>query len=208
MGGNSKVAFDETLFKYAELYTPFDRVVVYNRADEYLCKMKLKNKPISFKMADREALLNNENIVNINPPKLYAGMNVYTLDSTNKRILQSLSYNQVSVVLTNTEDDVSETAEPISLQEYTPGLVYTVSNGLEPIESAIMIKYYAMNYEDVQITKLLYQTIKPFFKSCNRSLFKLDSTGIVQNEYGELTYNGEILNTPINTFSSEDVLLM
>lgn len=204
----SVVYFDESLFKYAELYDTFDRVTVFNRADLYLCKRKLTNIPISYKLSNDFALMNNERIANINPPKLFAGTNIYTLDSINKRINKSESYNQIAVVLTNTEDDVSKAAIPISLDEFKLNTIYTTSGELEPIESAIMIKYYAVNNADVQITKMLMKTIKPFFNRDRRGWFKVDTTGIVQNEYGELTLNGEILNTPINNFSSDEILAL
>lgn len=200
--------FDETIFTTAETFIPFNRVNVYNRADEYLatrsrlqinsdseCEPR-KNQTrtivlpignaISESTADEKSKLANA-IVNLNPRKPCRGINMYTFNITNTRIEKTINFNQITVA-------DSENHTPIFIGEHIPESIYTVGD-LTNFESAIMVKYFAINHANVCISRHLYTSIVKYFDT-KREWFNYLPIGVIQKKNKELVYQNRIINVP------------
>lgn len=191
--------YDETIFTDGRSLQKFSQVNAFNRADTYLLELN-GIAAIGYKCDGRTEKSTNS-IANINPRQPCRGINIYTLNMLNKKISQVEPFNQITIF--NGEDGV-----PVDLFEYTPETIYTIGQ-LTSIESAIIIKYYAINNENVTITSALYNFIKPHIQD-QRSWFKNISdidVGFVQNDNKELLHNSQIVSMPINTFSGPEIHL-
>lgn len=170
--------FDETLFVDARSILDFIknsktpskyRVNVWNHVDMYLlnnfnikftmhgCESSSSssvnpNSDLLFEIDDDEAL----KIININPIKPCIGTNIYTIDMYNKKINQTEFFHQIEVV----DENLIELQKymPVSLDSYQPDVVYNMGL-LTPLETALMLKYYAINNDKVRITRLLYNKV-------------------------------------------------
>ncbi|ATY70244.1 GrBNV gp97-like protein [Tomelloso virus] len=182
--------FDETIFTFGESFSDFTRVNVYNDADAYL----VKRQGIEY---GQDCLpRTNEKIANLNPRSVCAGTNMYSMDPTNKPIKKMVNFNQINVYN-------GETTMPMKIGEHQPGQIYTVGQ-LTSFESAIMLKYYAVNNSDVYITNHLHSFVSKHFID-HRAWFNHLPIGIVQNHKKELILNGDIVNVPILSFASDPV---
>ncbi|AYP97960.1 GrBNV gp97-like protein-like protein [Mauternbach virus] len=210
--------FDESIFTTGESFLPFSHVNVYNRADAYLVEKvklqvgfddecvynELKSKNVNMlemsanltKMNDKQTNKLDTLSINLNPRKPCRGINVYSFNLANNRIEKTINFNQVYV-----SDGISN--NPITIADYVPETIYTVGE-LTPFESAIMIKYYAINNADVSITRHLYNTIEQYFDNV-REWFNYKPIGVIQNSNGELLYKNEIINVPNITISDEEM---
>lgn len=194
--------FDETIFTYGESLTDFSKINVFNKADSYLvqkqgidvgdsCTPVDNNNSNSFKST-------GEIIVNLNPRGACMGLNLYSLMPTNKKIKKLVSFNQISVF-------DGETTTPIEIGEHKSGEIYSVGL-LTKFESAIMLKYFAINNSDVYITRHLYNFVKKYFQD-TREWFNYNSIGVVQNHNNELMFEDEIINVPNVTIYSDAVII-
>lgn len=193
--------FDETIFTHGESFSMYSKINVYNNADAFLVSkqnIKVGDNCTPFDSNNDEPSKDDEFIVNLNPRGECMGINFYSLMPMNKQIKKLTPFNQISIY-------DGETTTPLVIDEHKSGSIYTVGQ-LTPFESAIMLKYYAINNSDVYITKHLYALVKDLFQD-SRAWFNYNSVGIVQNYNKELIFNNEILNVPILTFSSNAVTL-
>lgn len=195
--------YDETIFTDARTLLKYNNTEVnaFNRADIYL--LERANISIGSKCDGRntessEDDQSNATVVNLNPRRPCRGINIYTLSIVNKKISQVEPFNQITVFQ-------GESNTPLSLNEYIPNTIYTVGN-LTSFESAILIKYYAINNKNVTITRDLYTFIRKHFQD-QRSWFNYNDVGIIQNENKELIQNMDIVYIPINTISGPEMLL-
>lgn len=183
-------------------------IIVSNRADKYLIEqrhnMVADNKPCR----TIESILDNDDnsricdIININPKIPCIGSNIYTMNMTNAHIQQVEKFNQIEII---ENEDIPTTF--IDLEEYNPDTVYQLSHKLTAFESAIMIKYYAINNSNVKITRLLGNAIYRYFVD-KRSWFKHSPNGIIQNHYSELLLNGELVDIPLLDISGPSISLV
>lgn len=183
--------FDETIFTFGESISPYKKINVFNTADAFL--VARQNIQVGYDCATTEESDNTPS-VNLNPRGPCMGINIYSLGSLNKKIEKCVDFNQISVY-------DGETTLDLKVGDHIPGSIYTVGS-LSPFESAIMIKFYAINHSDVYITRHLYNYIKKYFQD-NRSWFNYNSLGIVQNDQKELIFEDDIINVPINTLSGD-----
>lgn len=179
--------FDETIFTYGESLYKYPQINAYNAADEYL----LKRQNILVGNADNAKLG-----ANLNPRTPSLGIDIYSMDNKNVRIESVVPFNQILIY-------DGDTTTPITIEEHVPGRIYTVGT-LTPLESAIMLKFYAVNFSDVYITKHLYIYAAPYFQD-DRGWFRNTSIGVIQNDKKELIMDNQILNIPPLNFSSEPI---
>lgn len=249
---NFTIYYDETLFQDGRSLKQYSNLLVYNKADAYIAKRNgfQVNMPLNsgvmnqantscFIDAAKNKNFNSANkayeqmdpqlcskLIHINPPNLCYGINVYTMDPTNKRVQQNVesspitvwllteSYNQPRVCqLTGKliHDDFYDKLTPLSIDEPNINKIYTVNSQLAPFEMAIMLKYYAINYKDVKITEHLYRVVHSYFDYTDTTWFKFSTPDAMvaekmnpilwqnlvwQNKRGELRSNNQILNVP------------
>lgn len=191
--------FDETIFTHAEtLHGEFTKINVYNAADAYLVyKQGLVAGDGCIPFDENNSSLETDEIVaNLNPRSPCMGVNIYSLMPLNLQINKMVMFNQISVY-------DGETTTPLEIGEHQPGQIYTIGT-LTEFESAIMLKYFAINNSDVYVTKHLYSYVKKYFQD-NRSWFNYNSIGVVQNHNKELIFDDEIINVPNVTLFSEAI---
>lgn len=141
-------------------------------------------------------------LINFNPRIPCMGVNIYTMDMTNKQIQHAETFNIISVI---DSDDLSGDADtPIKILligDHESTCVYTINPTLTPFEHAIMIKYYAIQGVDVQITRSLYALVHRYFRD-TRIWFTRAHRGSFQTYLGEIYAEArpnsfpEILNMP------------
>lgn len=141
-------------------------------------------------------------LINFNPRIPCMGVNIYTMDMTNKQIQYAETFNIISVI---DSDDLSGDANiPIKILligDHESSCVYTINPMLTPFEHAIMLKYYAIQGVDVQITRSLYALVHRYFRD-TRIWFTRAHRGSFQTYLGEIyaeartNSNPEILNIP------------
>lgn len=188
---------DESIFTNGRNLQIYDVINVYNRADEYL--IRRLNKTPSFNCIGKTHQTNNleKFIANINPKIPCLGVNIYTLSLLNSNLQDIEPFNQVIIY-------EGETKTPIYIGEHVDGNIYDIGD-LTPLESAIMIKYFAINYQ-IFITRHLYKIIEPYFEDI-RVWFETKNYGIVQNNKKELILNDQIINAPDLTISSPAIFI-
>lgn len=179
---NMDIWFDETIFTNGFSIKDYDTIIVSNKADKYLVERLGKTAC----MGTENSIKCESTIINLNPRVPCKDINIFTINKSNKQVLETVSFNQISVI----DADVNVTR--IDFGEHKEGNIYTVGT-LNSIESAIMIKYFAIN-APIFITKHLYHFIHKQFKDKRQwFLFNTDINGKIQNSRGELTDNNEII---------------
>lgn len=133
--------------------------------------------------------------VNLNPRNPCRGINIYSFNIANNRIEKTIGFNQIIIV------DANAQTVPIIIDEFVPDSIYDVGE-LTAFESAIMIKYYAINNPNVYITRHLYRKIVKYFDD-RRDWFNYKPIGIVENSRHELIENNTIINIPNVDFADE-----
>lgn len=146
-------------------------------------------------------------IVNINTKTPCMGINVSTMNMTKKRLQTMEPYNQIHVLEIIKPFDDNIIIQPINFELYKMNVVYTINPALTSFEAAILIKYYAINNENVCITHLLYTSIRKHFLD-TRAWFRRNQYGYVQNFYGELYDGDNLVNLPIVNISGPRIDLM
>lgn len=191
--------YDETIFTDGRSIQKYSQVNAFNRADTYLLELA-GIVAIGYKCDGRTEKSTNA-IANINPRQPCRGVNIYTLNMMNKKISQVEPFNQITIH--NGIDGI-----PIDLAAYTPETIYTIGD-LTSFESAIIVKYYAINNENVTITRSLYNFIKHHIQDQRSWFVNINDTdiGYIQNENKELIHNNQIVSVPINTFSGPEIYL-
>lgn len=182
--------FDETIFTCGESFSEFTKINVYNEADAFLVAKHGMESGTECTSRD------DEFVANLNPRGICSGINIYSMDPRNKLVKKIANFNQISIYN-------GETNTPIAIGEHQPGQVYDVGL-LTPFESAIMLKYFAINNTDVYITSHLHAVVEKYLYS-GRAWFNHVSRGVVRNHKNELILNNEIINVPTLTFASDDV---
>lgn len=191
--------YDETIFTDGRSLQKFAQVNAFNRADIYL--LELNGIAAIGYQCDGRIDKSTNSIANINPRQPCRGINIYTLNMLNKKISQVEPFNQITIF--NGEDGI-----PIDLVEYTPETIYTIGQ-LTCLESAIITKYYAINNENVIITRALYNYIRPHIQDQRNWFNNINDidVGYVQNANKELIHKSEIVSMPMNTFSGPEIHL-
>lgn len=184
--------FDETIFTDGFSIRGCDSVGVSNNADRYLAQ-RLGITPVNH-------CAEATNVINLNPASPCIGTNVYTMDVSSKDILRSERFNQIEVVR-------ADRYAPIAVGEHVAADTYTVGRDLSDLESAIMVKYFAINNNGVRISPHLYCQIHRHFAD-TRAWFKHDVADVVlQTPDGEIVCNGEYLELPDLTYSGPPIFV-
>lgn len=206
------VVFNDSIFISHFNFHPYQQINVFNNADKFLvdkaglptsssCRLQVKG---------REQHLSSSKILNINPKNICRGTNLYTLNMRNKRLTHVAPFSPITVYDDNVATE--KTATPLVIGEFHPELLYDVNFHLSSFESAVMLKYYATNNDNVHITRGLFTFASRHFNSDKRKWFSIKSDkrsvyGIVQTKRKELVslHTGEILNNRyVKPFFSED----
>lgn len=189
------IYFDESLFTDGRTFSQFNqfnKINVYNKADRYLATR------LNLTINDNDAT----NTLNINPPLPGSGINIYTMDISNKTLKRLEPYNPILVYQERNEAAINKI--PIYVGEHVEGNVYDVNNDLTALESAIMLKYYAIQH-NIFITRHLYNLVMSNFVDY-RKWFKEDLNHlIIQTFNGQLWQNGQIINIPNLQISADAV---
>lgn len=210
------VYFDETIFSDGFSLRRYPNVNAFNEADRYLAARLGKRVSYSCltNAADNDdsvgflmqSEVGEQPPVNLNPRIPCAGINVYTMDALNKLSLLSVPFNRIGVIDVQMEENAASDAAlppsvvPVYIGEHVEGNVYTANPKLGSFESALMIKYFAVN-APIFITKHLYNDIEHYFADDPRQWFDTNALAhladsVMQNRRGELVSNGEIINVP------------
>lgn len=229
--GESNQYFNETIFSDGKSLERFQRINVYNNADTYLVERLGKEPSTNFtkKTANRTAdimdatrpkdacpqaniakladILDDSTQINVNPPQPYSGINIYTMNAENVLFWQQVPYNTIRVIDVNDlngtiYEENGQIMVPVHIGEHDIRNIYTVTDELTNFESAIMIKYFAVNFEGVTITRDLFNVIEKYFKD-RRVWFNHSPTSanmIRQTSRKELVQGDAILNVPLLTF--------
>lgn len=222
------VYFDETIFSDGFSLRRYPNVNVFNEADRYLADRL--GKRVAYGCAAQNNNNNNDNgddgsisssseflmqsatgsnppVVNLNPRIPCAGINLYTMDPLNKLPLLTVPFNRIGVIDVRLEDSDAKPPSavvPVYVGEHVEGNVYTVNRNLGSFESALMIKYFAVN-APIFITKHLYNDIEHHFVDGGdrRQWFDTNAlahlaNSVTQNHRGELvrSSDGEIVDVP------------
>lgn len=186
--------YDESIFTNGFLYDFFEVINTTNGADKYLVERHLKKTAMDICSVGEGSSCR----INLNPISPCRGLNVYTMDSFNKEVRQTVRYHQIRVRPPNYEGNVQ-----IYIGEHVEGNVYTVSrNGLTPFESAVMIKYFACNVV-IFIDWPLYEIVSPHFRD-SRSWFLKESWSEANADIAETLYDTP---PPMEIVRAEDVEL-
>lgn len=189
--------FDETIFTHGETIFEYPKINVFNNADAYLVRkqnIEVGHHCTPIKPINGDDLNDDPIIVNLNPRSLCMGINIHSIMPMNKSIKKMVQFNQISIY-------DGESSTPIEIGEHQSGKIYTIGT-LTDLESAIMLKYFAINNPDVYVSTHLHTFVKKYFKD-TRSWFNYNSIGVVQNHKKELIYNNEIINNVDVNISSE-----
>lgn len=195
------VYFDETIFSDGFSLRRYPNVNTFNEADRYLAERLGKRVSYScLTTADNDDeggfLMQSDDSspppVNLNPRIPCAGINVYTMDALNKLSLLSVPFNRIGVIDVQLEDSGTvppPSVVPIYVGEHTEGNVYTANPKLGSFESAVMIKYFAVN-APIFITKHLYNDIEHHFAGDRRQWFDTNALAhladsVTQNRRGD-----------------------
>lgn len=166
-----KIYFDESVFENGFSLRAFSTLIVSNRADAYLGE-RLKKRVIVAKTCADES---DTDAVNVNARVPCRGINVYTMDASSKRLLRSAGYKQIVVLTTYDTDN----ARPLHIGEHIgEPYVYDINSDLTSLESAIMLKYYAVSTSmdearPVFVTRTLYRYAREKFVD-TRAWFRFD----------------------------------
>lgn len=183
--------FDETIFHYGESLYKYGKINAFNDADSFLLVKQ------GLLVGTENDVGSEKTTVNLNPRSPSTlGIDIYSMDKTNLSSRGLVTFNQISVY-------DGDTTTPIVLGTHIPGQIYNVGK-LTGLESAIMLKYHAVNNSDVYITNHLYAYVRSYFND-DRAWFKSTSVGIVQNNKKELILNNKISNIPPLNFSTEEI---
>lgn len=215
---SSQNIFDETIFTDGRTFKMYsDQIEVNNRIDAFLLS-RFNINYIYVDMLDQSRaaksqqtndifscsrIPNNNVKIYVNPIRPGIGLNIYTINMLNKRINQSEHINQIEVVDETVSVENKNNIEYIELdvnKDYNPNGIYTISSSLTTYEMALLLKFYAISYEHVRISRDLYSLINNIFKD-QRNIFVYDRNGIIQNQKKELLYKNEIIEIPINNIS-------
>jgi len=215
---SNQIIFDETIFTDARTLKIYnDQIEVNNRIDAFL----LSRFDIPYNYVGRPeqsstmvtqstnscTAMPNANVkIYINPTRPAMGLNIYTINMLNKRINQIEHINQIEV-LDETVSSMEVDLKYIELdvtKDYNPQGVYTISSSLTTYEMALLVKFYAISYEHVRISRSLFALINHIFKD-QRNIFAYNRNGIVQNRKKELIYKNELIEIPLNNISGPPI---
>lgn len=172
------IYYDESIFTTGLVLENFKKIGVENKADEYLVKKHNKIAELFSKDAE----------IRLNPKIISNCINIYTLNKLNKMSKYTEHHNMINVLSKNTN------TTPIYIGEHEEGLIYDVGS-LTSFESALMIKYFAINHV-IFITRRLFRLIEYHFRNNYEVWFNFDNVGVIQNELSELIKNGEYVDIP------------
>lgn len=191
----SSTFYDETVFSTGVAYRPYKTVNVFNNADAYLVQKlglntnRVYSKPIESDQQQSVA-------VNLNPHSLCFGINLFSMNWSNKRVKELVRFNPITVVSSSVANNPNAKTVPVFIGEHIPGTVYTVNETLCPFQSAIMIKYFAVNNKGVHVTERLHAYIRKYFAEQRTWFLDSNAHTIRQNHHHELIQNNKIINIP------------
>lgn len=140
--------FDESIFKSGSFFVGLSSICVYNNADRFLVKrLGLREDPNA--------------AVHLNPNSPTVGVNVYSIRLWPSHVMSKV----VSLQAANTiaVEMCPGDSCPIDCVEYDSKALYTINPNVTALESAIMLKFYAINYDKVRATADLRAFVDSYF---------------------------------------------
>lgn len=178
--------FDETIYTTGLTLVRFprDRVRTFNRADAFIVDLFYNDSDAGDNdvgaaatktpTADRFAAQ-----LNVNPLQPGRGTDVYTMELRN-RVHRTMAIIPKPITVVAPAQRTWP-VQPIALDTLRSGVVYEPSDELTPFESAIMLKYYALNAAEpnqtVRILPTLYFEVRSFFGTDARCWFERAEQG-------------------------------
>lgn len=144
----------------------------------------------------------DDRVVNLNPNFPCRGINIYTLNILNKDVISTLPFNRIKV-------DDNGNFYPIYIGDITQiGSGRLTVGPLSPIESALMLKYFAI-HEQITISVELYLLVSRLFVDY-RSWFQFSADlGVLETPNHTLLLEGKPIETyDALTFSGKPVDLL
>lgn len=178
---NNKIInlYDESIFStplpQSSILNYFSLFRVYNKVDEWLLREKHNKGPqiIGDSSMTATTTVPEDKILNINPETPRPGVNLFTIDSTNAdKVVDLQTYIQIQVY-DNDNDYIkrpTQKLEIIDFFRYDKNKILTVDR-LTSLESALLVKFYAIRYKEVIVDRLLYSFICNQFVD-NRAWFR------------------------------------
>lgn len=186
----NNIMFDESIFKSGSFYVGLPSICVYNNADRFLVKR------LSLSV-DYDA------VVHLNPDRPTAGVNIYSI-----RVWPSHAMSKVVSLQAPSTIAVglcSGDSRPIDCVEYDSTALYTINPNITALESAIMLKFYAINYDKVRATAYLRALVDSYFDT-DRDWFATDNCTLIFQHPNKQIFDeqGKDVNLPpLNFYDPE-----
>lgn len=183
---NNKIInlYDESIFSLPlpknSILNSFTLFHVSNKVDDWLLREKHnRGRQIIDNATTTAAASRDDKILYINPETPRPGINLFTIDSTNvDKVIDLQTYIQIQVEHDNDDDESSsQMLELADFFRYDSHKTLTINSraaALTSLESALLVKFYAIRYKEVIIDRQLYSFICGRFVD-NRAWFRLRS---------------------------------
>lgn len=165
--------FDQTIFTTGEIFRDYVTVNVANKADAWILE-NVHNKTVSWAPCAVSGL-EFETDIFVNPTVPCANSkNIYTINLPGNPVtlpLASARFNKLLVHRCHTAASVKNRIVPLTLAKYKSAVIYDIPESAEEItafDAAIMIYYYAMTHEGVEITSDLLRMLMPYLTQDNQ----------------------------------------
>lgn len=195
----ARIYFDESIFESGFALRDYSTVRVNNAADRFLAERLGKEvvqdpceRPDHEDSSGEEddcgdALgSNNDAVINLNPRFPCRGVNIYTLNIINKDVVSTLPFHKIKV---ESEDD---RFRPIQIGESRGGVDRYTIGKLPAIDSALMLKYFAIK-RPVTISVELYLLANALFVDYRKWFAFAEKLGIVETPNHTLLIEGRAI---------------
>lgn len=178
---NNKIInlYDESIFSLPlpknSILNSFTLFHVSNKVDDWLLREKHNRGRQIIDNATTTTITSRDKILYINPETPRPGINLFTIDSTNvDKVIDLQTYIQIQVEYDN--ELSSQMLELADFFRYDSHKTLTINShaALTSLESALLVKFYAIRYKEVIIDRQLYSFICGRFVD-NRAWFRLRS---------------------------------
>ena len=200
---DESVFVDGWIFKNSNTEYP---VSVFNRADDFILKQVHGIPTI-------ETCQIGDNNYSLNPVNPCARVNIYSLD--NRHSSTNIVYAHKPINVVHDSAVIDGNLRIINFEKLSIGRadddsieVFDSDASLTSLESAIMLKFYALQLTNnnvykhkqcLNITATLYHKIAMWFESNAHQWFTFDRTDLlVRNFNGEYIYRDTVINNPIS----------
>lgn len=186
----NKILFDESVFKSGSLFVGLPSICVYNNADQFLVKRLGLDTSLTAG-------------VHLNPDKPTIGLNVYSMRTWPNHVMSKVVSLQMPNIIT--VGMCSSDSRPIDCDEYDSTVVYTINPYMTTLESAIMLKFYAINFNNVRASAELRALVDSYFDA-DRDWFSTENCTLIFQHPNKQKFNEhgkDVILPPLNFYDPE-----